>query len=66
MYRLLTWLSPIPATSDVWLEVDDDQTGRANSLVYGLDPYEAEEPYPEHDLDVTDAKGTMLEKTKSV
>ena len=37
VYFLLCKVSPIPATSDHWLEVDDDVTGRSNSLVYGAD-----------------------------
>ena len=34
MYYLLCRISPIPATSDHWLEVDEDATGTNNSLVY--------------------------------
>ncbi|GAB7365688.1 hypothetical protein MBLNU230_g7028t1 [Neophaeotheca triangularis] len=35
-YWLLCYFSPIPATSDVWCEVDDDLTGANATLVYGV------------------------------
>jgi len=34
-YKVLCRFFPIPATSDVWLEVDDDLDGRAGSLAEG-------------------------------
>ncbi|CAK4031235.1 uracil permease-like [Lecanosticta acicola] len=39
MYYGLCWFWPIPATSPTgkWMEVDEDVTGRNNSLVYGDD-----------------------------
>jgi len=37
IYYLLCRISPIPATSDQWLEVDEDATGRNASLVYGVE-----------------------------
>jgi len=37
-YWLLNRLSPVPATSDVWMEVDDDALGNNQSLVYGSNP----------------------------
>nr|POE47813.1 uracil permease [Quercus suber] len=44
VYYLLCRISPIPATSDIWLEVDDDVDPRSSSLVYGVgeDNYDAE------------------------
>ncbi|KXL45508.1 hypothetical protein M433DRAFT_154388 [Acidomyces richmondensis BFW] len=44
IYYLLCRISPIPATSDQWLEVDEDATGRNASLVYGIED-DAEETY---------------------
>ncbi|KAK3722378.1 uracil permease [Vermiconidia calcicola] len=44
-YYLLCRLSPIPATSDRWLEIDEDATGRNASLVYGLEPSDSEGGY---------------------
>lgn len=44
---MLCKLSPIPATSDKWLEVDDDVTGRSASLVYGADGSDPESGYNE-------------------
>lgn len=45
VYWILCKLSPIPATCDHWLEVDDDVTGRSNSLVYGADSSDPESAY---------------------
>lgn len=45
VYWLLCKVSPIPATSDRWLEVDDDVTGRGNSLVYDADVSDPESGY---------------------
>lgn len=47
VYFLLCKVSPVPATSDRWLEVDDDTTGRSNSLVYGADNSDPESGYDE-------------------
>lgn len=47
VYYLLCRVSPIPATSDYWLEVDEDATGRNNSLVYGVDVSDGENGYGE-------------------
>ncbi len=47
IYWALCKVSPIPATSDHWLEVDDDATGRNGSLVYGLETYDSESGYRE-------------------
>ena len=41
-YKTLCYFSPIPATSDVWLEVDDDLDGRAGSLAEGMHPADEE------------------------
>ena len=45
MYYILCWISPVPATSDHWLEVDDDATGRSASLVYGVEFDDGESGY---------------------
>ena len=45
VYYLLCWVSHIPATSDHWLEVDEDATGRNASLVYGIDGSDTENGY---------------------
>lgn len=37
-YYILNRISPVPATSDVWMEVDDDALGTNQSMVYGSDP----------------------------
>nr|POF18698.1 uracil permease [Quercus suber] len=44
VYYILCRISPIPATSDIWLEVDDDVDLRNSSLVYGVgeENYDAE------------------------
>lgn len=52
IYWILCKISPIPATSDVWYEVDEDEIGRNNSLVYGIDDYD-----PEYGSPHTDVKG---------
>lgn len=44
VYYLLCRLSPIPAVSTTWLEVDEDATGRNASLVYGVDGSSDNEP----------------------
>lgn len=41
-YKALCFVSPIPATSDVWMEVDDDLDGRAGSLAEGMHPSDEE------------------------
>jgi NCS1 family nucleobase:cation symporter-1 len=42
----LYWLLwKIPATSDTWMEVDEDVMGRNNSLVYGVDVSDEERAY---------------------
>ena len=45
IYYLLCRVFPVPATSEHWLEVDDDATGRNNSLVYDVEPYYDERSY---------------------
>ncbi|KAK5170233.1 uracil permease [Saxophila tyrrhenica] len=50
IYWLLCKFFPIPATSDVWHEVDEDATGRNNSLVYGVDSYDSEYGVPHEDV----------------
>lgn len=52
VYYMLCWVSPIPACSDVWLEVDDDETGRSASLVYGVQDDDAESAYGQKAVDV--------------
>ena len=52
VYYLLCRIKPIPATSDHWLEVDEDATGRNNSLVYGVDAYDSESAYGQPAEDV--------------
>jgi NCS1 family nucleobase:cation symporter-1 len=42
VYYILCRISPIPATSDVWLEIDDDLDGRNGSFVDGLSPSDEE------------------------
>ena len=56
VYYLLCRFFPIPATSDHWMEVDEDATGRNNSLVYGVDASDEENAYREAP---EDAKGPM-------
>ena len=58
VYYLLCRVSPIPATSNHWLEVDDDETGRNNSLVYGIEAYDAEGAYEQPDS-MRDMKGAV-------
>ena len=50
IYYLLCWISPIPATSDVWREIDDDASGRNNTLVYGMGENEYSENGSEEDM----------------
>ena len=38
VYFALCRLSPIPATAERWMEVDEDVDGRNASLVYGAEP----------------------------
>ena len=45
VYYLLCRFFPIPATSDHWLEVDEDAMGRNTSLVYGVERYYDESSY---------------------
>ena len=45
MYYLLCWVSPIPATRDHWLEVDEDAVGGNYSLVEGIEPSDEESSY---------------------
>jgi nucleobase:cation symporter-1, NCS1 family len=45
VYWILCKLSPIPATSTYWLEVDEDSQGRSGSLVYETDGYDPENGY---------------------
>lgn len=47
VYWLLCKISPVPATSDHWLEVDEDVTGRSGSLVYGADGSDPESGFGE-------------------
>jgi NCS1 family nucleobase:cation symporter-1 len=42
VYYALCRISPIPATSDVWLEIDDDLDGRNGSLADGMNVSEEE------------------------
>lgn len=42
VYALLCRISPIPAVSKVWLEVDDDLDGRNGSVVEGMIPPDEE------------------------
>ena len=58
-YWGLCLLSPIPATSDTWLEVDDDETGTNSTLVYGLDASDPESGYGEPVGDYKGAKATQ-------
>ncbi|QIW95463.1 hypothetical protein AMS68_000981 [Peltaster fructicola] len=45
MYYLLCRISPIPACSDTWLEVDEDAMGGHASLVHGLEKPDVEQAY---------------------
>ncbi|KAK5112084.1 hypothetical protein LTR85_011665 [Meristemomyces frigidus] len=45
VYYLLCRFSPIPATSEFWLEVDDDATYRDGSLSYGAGSQDVEAAY---------------------
>ena len=59
VYFILCKISPIPATSDRWLEVDDDVTGRSGSLAYDPDNSDPENGYD----DLTDVdKGISATK----
>lgn len=42
VYYVLCRVWPVPATSDVWMEVDEDEVGRNSSLVYGMEHYDEE------------------------
>jgi NCS1 family nucleobase:cation symporter-1 len=42
VYYILCRISPIPATSDVWLEIDDDLDGRNGSFADGMSPSDEE------------------------
>jgi NCS1 family nucleobase:cation symporter-1 len=52
IYWLLCKISPIPATSEHWLEVDEDVTGRNSSLVFANDTYDSERAYKQTYEDV--------------
>lgn len=44
-YYLLCRFFPVPATSEHWLEIDEDAMGRNGSLVYGVASYDEEDVY---------------------
>jgi nucleobase:cation symporter-1, NCS1 family len=52
VYYVLCWVSPIPATSDHWLEIDDDATGRSASLAYDGEGSDVENAYAQPAEDV--------------
>ncbi|KAF2721950.1 hypothetical protein K431DRAFT_223216 [Polychaeton citri CBS 116435] len=57
-YYILCYFFKVPATSDYWLEVDEDATGRSGSLVYGVDAYDVESSYQTKD----NTKGAVASK----
>lgn len=42
VYYLLCWISPVPATSNVWLEIDDDLDPQNASLIYSAGAAESD------------------------
>lgn len=48
IYYLLCWMWPIPATSDTWLEVDDED--QDSTLVYGVEASDEENVYEEESV----------------
>ena len=50
VYWLLCKVSPIPATSDFWHEVDEDGMGGNNSVIYGINACDDEAGAPHEDV----------------
>ncbi|KAF7195542.1 Uracil permease, partial [Pseudocercospora fuligena] len=63
VYYLLCRIWPVPACSDSWMEVDEDATGRNNSMVYGVEPSDDEAQYGET---VYGGKGAEIPKATAV
>jgi len=55
VYYGLCWVSPVKATSDTWLEVDEDAVERNGSLVYGVEAHDSEIAYGQPPEDIKGA-----------
>lgn len=63
VYYVLCRIWPIPGCSDTWLEVDEDATGRNNSLIYGVEASDDEAQYAETvygGKDIESSKGAKV------